>query len=557
MGNKVGAILLDTRSIQRYVFGCNELKTNVGASFIVDNIFNELMCGSVLKGCGENVEVNWKENTQVKMLEKMELEYEAAYIGGGNMLLLVRVQNKSVEENLNICRKLVRQWSKKLLLYAPGLKTGAAVGVLDISQEGFKESLNALYKQLKENQSIVLPNVDLPCTGLTKECDVSGKTADSYDYSIGEKRMVSAEVKAKIDAYEPANRIMCSRLEKLYPNQKYAFVDDFNKLGYKEGESYLAVVHIDGNNMGVKFSCCDSINERKQLSLKVQGIVEKAFEALLHKMVRDYEGYPKFLDAKVLQDGDVRLLPIRPLIMGGDDITFVCPGRLGIELAKYFVEEASKHMLLTDEQHALMEKSLTDGKTLSKTLSCCAGVAIVPAKYPFFRAYELAEQLCGSAKKYSRNHDDSWLDFAILHGEMSSALEQLRKQQYTNYMGKLLHFGPYKVGGAADFILSIERLLSLSDSLNVDKQSKGGGLSAFKKKAAQNKVKKLREVLCGDMHGIIRYLENSEDVEAVLQKECGREDVTAADFWQRKPGEDKEYTRFIDAIEIMDFLPIE
>ena len=46
---EVGAVLLDTRSIQKYVFGCNELKTNVGASYIVDKIFEEIMCGKVLK----------------------------------------------------------------------------------------------------------------------------------------------------------------------------------------------------------------------------------------------------------------------------------------------------------------------------------------------------------------------------------------------------------------------------------------------------------------------------------------------------------------------------
>lgn len=43
MTEKVGAILLDTRSIQKYVFGCNKLKTNTGASFLVDGIFTEAM----------------------------------------------------------------------------------------------------------------------------------------------------------------------------------------------------------------------------------------------------------------------------------------------------------------------------------------------------------------------------------------------------------------------------------------------------------------------------------------------------------------------------------
>ena len=51
MTEKVGAILLDTRSIQKYVFGCNRLKTNTGASYLVDGIFTEAMV-NVLKQSG-------------------------------------------------------------------------------------------------------------------------------------------------------------------------------------------------------------------------------------------------------------------------------------------------------------------------------------------------------------------------------------------------------------------------------------------------------------------------------------------------------------------------
>ena len=60
----VAAVLLDTRSIQKYVFGCNELKTNVGASYIVDKIFEELLAEKILKKYrqGENLELDWKNN---------------------------------------------------------------------------------------------------------------------------------------------------------------------------------------------------------------------------------------------------------------------------------------------------------------------------------------------------------------------------------------------------------------------------------------------------------------------------------------------------------------
>ena len=34
-----GALLFDTRSIQRYIYSGDRLRTNVGASYIVDRIF--------------------------------------------------------------------------------------------------------------------------------------------------------------------------------------------------------------------------------------------------------------------------------------------------------------------------------------------------------------------------------------------------------------------------------------------------------------------------------------------------------------------------------------
>ena len=200
MTEKVGAILLDTRSIQKYVFGCNRLKTNTGASYLVDGIFTEAMV-NVLKQSGLKMpEKDWKEAGKLEMSEKATIECEIAYIGGGNMLVLVR----KGEESLRICRELVQKWSLKVLLEAPGLKTGAAIGEIDLGDANFQASLNALYKQLKENQNNVLPQVDLPYTGFSVECDYSGKAANVYNKDY--KRLVSAEVEAKTAAYDAADK---------------------------------------------------------------------------------------------------------------------------------------------------------------------------------------------------------------------------------------------------------------------------------------------------------------------------------------------------------------
>lgn len=542
MTEKVGAILLDTRSIQKYVFGCNRLKTNTGASYLVDGIFTEAMV-DVLKQSGLKMPAeDWKEAKKLMLSEDNAVECEIAYIGGGNMLVLVR----KGEESLRICRELVKEWSLKVLLEAPGLKTGAAIGEIDLGDANFQTSLNALYKQLKENQNNVLPQVDLPYTGFSVECDYSGKAANVYNKEY--KRLVSAEVEAKTAAYDAADKKIKKNFSEVLGDE-YDFCSELESLGYKEGESYISVIHIDGNNMGVKFSNCRDMLERKSLSLKVRKTVENAFAKLVKKIVSEYDSYADVLDMRVLKQGNKRLLPLRPIIIGGDDITFICPGRMGLQYAQAFIEYVNSEDLLDkelfsgklyDEDLYTHIKKIT-GKQISRSLSCCAGVAIVPAKYPFFRAYELAEQLCDEAKEKSRKDDGNYLDFAILHGEKYGDIQMLRKEQYESANGNL-HYGPYNVLGKENDRQSVKGLLALSEKLAGDKMPR-------------NKVKDLRRVLHEDKHSMSIFLENCPEICELVKKENKLATVTADDLWDKFEDKDKVTfaTRYIDAIEAIDF----
>lgn len=544
MSKEVGAILLDTRSIQKYVFSCNKLKTNVGASYLVDGIFNDLMQKIVLPSFNLKMpEISWQESKQIEMIKDDSIEAEIVYIGGGNMLILINKFSRK-EDNLNLCREIVKKWTLEILKKAPGLKTGAAIGMMDV--ERFKDSLDKMYVQLKQNQNTVLPQVDLPYTGLTLECNISGKTADTFDWA--DKNWIAKEVKAKTDAYTYASKKVRSEykdiLEKDDSRDKYDFASELEKIGCKEGESYISVIHIDGNNMGVKFSKCKDSQERKELSLKVAKIVQNAFCELIKTIIAEYDSkaYAEALDMEKLIDKEgKKLLPIRPIIIGGDDITFVCPARVGIEYAKRFIEAVNKQGFLSDEQHKHMSEEVKKDKDsiiLSKTMSCCGGVAIVPLKYPFFRAYQLAEHLCGSAKNKSRENDNSLIDFAILYGEMTPDLEQLCRYQYSAPEG-YLHYGPYSVQKEIQDGSHINDLLVLKDDIqdNVPK----------------NKIKELRDVLTKDMHTQIRFLENCKEIQKIIDEECNQEGIGAQAFWQKKKGESELKTRYIDAIELIDF----
>lgn len=532
MTEKVGAILLDTRSIQKYVFGCNKLKTNTGASYLVDGIFTEAMV-NVLKQSGLKMpDEDWKEAGKLEMSEKAAIECEIAYIGGGNMLVLVR----KGEESLSICRELVQKWSLKVLLEAPGLKTGAAIGEIDLSKENFQDSLKALYTQLKENQNNILPQVDLPYTGFSVECDYSGKAANVYNKEY--KRLVSAEVEAKTAAYDAADKKIKKDFYEVLGDE-YDFCSELESLGYKDGESYISVIHIDGNNMGVKFSKCRDMQERKNLSKKVQETVEHAFGYLIKKIVTEYDTYADVLDMRALKQGNKRLLPLRPIIIGGDDITFICPGRMGLQYAQAFIEYVNSEDLLDKDLYNYIKKET--GKQISRSLSCCAGVAIVPAKYTFFRAYELAEQLCDEAKEKSRKDDGNYLDFAILHGEKYGDISLLRKEQYESANGNL-HYGSYNVLGKENDKQSVKGLLALSRALS-------------DKDMPRNKVKELRRVLHEDKHSMSIFLENCPKFCELVKKENKLTTVAADDLWDEVEYKDKVIfaTRYIDAIEAIDF----
>lgn len=121
------AILFDTRSIQRYIFADNRLKTNIGASYLVERVFDDVLLPAVRDVLGQEAldDASWESDADPRW-DEMAAKARVGYIGGGNALLLFR--SEMPEETL---RAIVAAFTKQLLVRAPGLCTGAAIGVLD------------------------------------------------------------------------------------------------------------------------------------------------------------------------------------------------------------------------------------------------------------------------------------------------------------------------------------------------------------------------------------------------------------------------------------------
>ncbi len=531
------AILFDTRSIQRYIFSGNKLKTNIGASYLVDRVFSEELVPVLEEELSaEAVDAEgWQKGLDEERLQKPG-QCVLASNGGGSALVLFST-DVALERRINI----VRTFTQNLLTKRPGLRIGAAHGTIRLGDD-FQKDLGELYRKLKENQNRVFPLVNVPYPGLTVSCQVNGEAANFYDKNHKirpgtgyEQRFYSQEAAAKAMAAEAATKALQTKYPEI--SKRFAFPMQIEELGQKESENYFAILHIDGNNMGQKFRVCATQEERSRLSDNVRRKTEGCFGRLLEHIAEEYGTYTDLLDMG--GDGEGKpFLPIRPIILGGDDVTFVCPAKMALGYAKVFME-------------AMMAPDSVEGIDVAaaQKVDCCAGIAILKTTYPFFRGYELAEQLCEAAKKRMRGllaevggEGTSWLDFAILHGEQAPTLEQIRQQEYTGARGDM-HFGPYQVGHKAGSFPK-EHRYDLEYLLDAVQQFHKGCM-------ANNKIKEMRLVIQHGKHDAQKFLLQMDHLGQKLPNI--EEWAVYADpqnaLWSGKR------TPYVDAIEMMDFVP--
>lgn len=438
MSTLCAAVLLDTVSIQKYVFNSNQLRENLGGSYLVKKIYEKYIqraVEAIPKLDSFQMDLWATEHGEIK-LQKGDCKGEVGFIGGGKALLLFAEETDA--------REFVMIWTRILLVEAPGLITAVAIKEsFDYSDEMFQLELIKLFSQLANNKNRCFPVTTTSSQGITSICSRTGLSIEGYlsgklvglDKDIPVSSVSMARMKAAQDDE------VIKKEENKKTHSDFVLSNKLEELGQMSGrDSHIAIVHADANGMGNRFKSCRTLKEYRELSTEVAHITEEAFDDLLKYIADDLVPQLKKEDSGfvISMQGDKKILPIRPIIIGGDDITFVCDGRLGVHLAEKLLRIWTQKILHLDN------------KTKEETLSACAGIAIIKSKYPFYRGYELAEELCSSAKKEARRYlalyqqPSSWLDFHLAYGGISGSLQEIRDQQLN--VGELrLHYGPYLV----------------------------------------------------------------------------------------------------------------
>ncbi|MCE7987032.1 MAG: hypothetical protein DYG89_38150 [Caldilinea sp. CFX5] len=274
--------------------------------------------------------------------------------------------------------------------------------------------------------------------GVTAACQSTGLAANHEQAEPGgeTKLLISSQVKAKWDNNGPATSRLNKELGDLLSDH-YQFPLDFDDLGRSKGDfSYIAVVHADGNGMGKtlqkiiqKFENQIGIDANRELIKRIRAFskaVNKAGAAALRAVVEEVVHWSEQSSSNksgntVQEHKDKLKLSLRPIVFGGDDVTFVCDGRIGLKAAQIFLD-------------AFCKQSIPDADGNKQLGRAAAGVAIVKTHYPFARAYQLSEQLCKNAKNVFDRRAPA-IDWHLAQSGLFGDLNDIRQREYDEVRG--------------------------------------------------------------------------------------------------------------------------
>ncbi len=411
--NKFTLTLLDATGIQDYIFASNRLQENIGASELVYRA-TSLWAFDALQQIGlkpeqHNIklldELNWQFET-VAIEAEENLQAEVIQAAGGNTVVLFREKDKA--------RQFVHALTLRLLKEAPGLTVLAQhLDDFDFEETSLPDARHQLEAAMQKHKFSRIASAPTLGLGVTAMCDSTGMAAVRTPQGLQDlgdrffklmipvqdrqeseqNRLISRETTFKLAARELANERLRHVLGTVA--EWYDFPADIDNLGRVSGEeSYVAVIHADGNGMGRHVSnVVDGLNNNQPIKTFNREYIQAMRQFSLNLEMASQAALVEIVESIVasVKDGAVadkipvilvetsektyHYLPFRPLVFGGDDVTFLCNGQLGVDLAVRYLQAFEKHTKL----HHLDD------------FYASAGISIVKMHYPFARAYQLSE----------------------------------------------------------------------------------------------------------------------------------------------------------------------
>lgn len=527
---------IDVLGIQQYVLASNRLRDVLAASWMVDH---------VLKRADDSL-LQWGMTDDRVLLA-----------AGGNAI----VEFASLDD----ARTWTQRYTRWLQDEAPGLEVAVAHRAYDGRLAWALKALAVDLARAKLERRPSAPQLGL---GVTTACSVTGLPATSLDKR--DHAPISPQIEAlRRDDVEERSK---GRWDGFLPNRlehaagwSAGFPLEFDLMGRSHGEtSLLGIVHVDGNGVGQAIKtwldrCLDEeVDDNtvrtnyRQWSRALDELGECLLRAVVQRVASRISveenrcvvrGTPHELgfllkdwrdDKARSTPKDTVFLPLRPILLGGDDITFVCDGRIALDLAATALREFQNNGI----------PHIGEGTALT----ACAGVALVKAHAPFHRSYALAESLCECAKRTrqdanTRRRVDTgcWLDWHVGSTRPAESVEDLRRREYQDSNLTMRPYPLIRFDGRDQSWAWLDTEL-LGPGTTPDTAERGfRGAACWA--GSRSRVKRLGSLVPSGADGIVRQVQAWNAIEDGVHLPAG---LDAGGFIGRQK------TPLLDAIELMD-----
>lgn len=551
--------LFEAKSIQRYILDSGRLADLIGASDLVADL-----CSSDEDDLLAEVMVATKTS-----------DLEPSRRAGAAFCL-----HAQEAAPLNRLRAL---WRLALGLRAPGMAytdTGPVEGANDMA------ALSAAYGAqpgLRENDAAFLLPTGGPMAAFSPR---TGRVAVEKVKKKGEAPILLDAVTAVQHAHGKALIGKVDRLAKAFlpedaeAAEGYLFPRHFEpdeanaqNPAFAFGgaqDQRVAVIHADISGLGQTFraitaSACLA-GEVFAVAAAIEAAIVRAARKAAGEQLLPFaaktgdKGFDRLFGKGCAPEGK-KVVPARPVLLGGDDITIIARADLAIGFTRKLLDEIEAetakafHDLRKNHGHLdLPEAGLT----------ACAGVAVVSAGHPFAAANGMAEGMCTQAKgvaKHGRSAPyPACLTFAVITSTIDEDFrDDYREREQKTADGCYLNARTYLVSGAKE--VPVARLANLVELARALAAAPGRGKLVTALGLRHDDVQAAQQAWG-------RYLEvlESDDAEAfkalrVILHQCLgkaapdlKDDAEPGDGW---PALDNALPVLNDALELIDIGALE